>query len=758
MKHKLLVRKTLLVITFLAITTLIFSGIIALALTTPTNNTEQVEKLNINYYQSSNNGYEEVAQTSTLTNAVSLTTENIIVVSVLMGIVGLVGAQVAFVAIKSAKQTKENSKETKNDKSDSDVIVADELESEGFEVEEPIAEVEEEPIAEVEEEPIAEVEEEPIAEVEEEPITEVEEEPIVEVEEEPIVEVEEEPIAEVEEELTTDVIEESLINTEEELIVDSEEENIQILSTVIENDSEIQEENETEEENEESITLMDGDRVVHIKMARSFTAKLIQGDEFLQTSYMQLKNHVMGYKNVKDRMSFPYDSINKGRQQLVKFVIRGKRLCVYCALNADEVPETWHTDTSTSKRYQNVPTFIRVRGSVTFSRAMKMIDLTCEKYNLLFIKDNNIDYRMPYEPNEPLIARNLIKVYADGDTDGAKLVMAKFGDNLIKETESEEVEEILEEKIEENIDLDADGEEKEVITINDGDNVIRIRIVKSFSAKLIQGNELIQEGYNVLKNHILGYTKASSRMSFPYDSVNCGKQQLIKFVIRGKFLFMYCALQPNEVTESWHSEVTKYKRYQTVPVYIKIKGNTTIEVAKRMINQTCKKYGLKFTEAQSVDYKMPYEPNAPLIDRKLIKIYSDTTLDNSMLIKAKYGTSFSVVSATEVGNMMSDNDASEIVKNSVELKENSSENKNCVVKSGKKGIVNIDTLSKTFENGDVIDLQILIDKNILQSNVTYLKILARGSLDKRFTVKANSFSLDAVKMITLLGGKVVTIK
>ena len=38
---------------------------------------------------------------------------------------------------------------------------------------------------------------------------------------------------------------------------------------------------------------------------------------------------------------------------------------------------------------------------------------------------------------------------------------------------------------------------------------------------------------------------------------------------------------------------------------------------------------------------------------------------------------------------------------------------------------------------------------------TYLKVLARGTLDKALTVEADGFSLQAVKMIVLMGGTAI---
>lgn len=76
-----------------------------------------------------------------------------------------------------------------------------------------------------------------------------------------------------------------------------------------------------------------------------------------------------------------------------------------------------------------------------------------------------------------------------------------------------------------------------------------------------------------------------------------------------------------------------------------------------------------------------------------------------------------------------------------------------IAKSGRKAIVNIDTISANFADGDTVDLAALQSKKLVGKKDVAVKILARGSLDKRLTVVADAFSADAVKMIVLMGGE-----
>lgn len=71
---------------------------------------------------------------------------------------------------------------------------------------------------------------------------------------------------------------------------------------------------------------------------------------------------------------------------------------------------------------------------------------------------------------------------------------------------------------------------------------------------------------------------------------------------------------------------------------------------------------------------------------------------------------------------------------------------------GRKAVVNIDTISANFNDGDTVDLDALKEKKLVARKETAVKILARGRLNKQLNVVANDFSADAVKMICLMGG------
>ena len=74
---------------------------------------------------------------------------------------------------------------------------------------------------------------------------------------------------------------------------------------------------------------------------------------------------------------------------------------------------------------------------------------------------------------------------------------------------------------------------------------------------------------------------------------------------------------------------------------------------------------------------------------------------------------------------------------------------------GKQGIINIGDLDKLFEPDSVITLPLLKELGLMPKKVKRIKILADGILTKPLTIKAENYSVQAIKMIELTGGTVI---
>lgn len=70
----------------------------------------------------------------------------------------------------------------------------------------------------------------------------------------------------------------------------------------------------------------------------------------------------------------------------------------------------------------------------------------------------------------------------------------------------------------------------------------------------------------------------------------------------------------------------------------------------------------------------------------------------------------------------------------------------------KYATVNVSTLNR-FENGETINLDVLMAANIIRKPMDGLKVLAGGELTKKLTVEATVFSASAKEKIEAAGGK-----
>jgi len=68
-------------------------------------------------------------------------------------------------------------------------------------------------------------------------------------------------------------------------------------------------------------------------------------------------------------------------------------------------------------------------------------------------------------------------------------------------------------------------------------------------------------------------------------------------------------------------------------------------------------------------------------------------------------------------------------------------------------IVNLKQLN-AFDDGSIVDLQMLLENGIIKKGLDGLKILADGVLERKLTVKAHRFSGAAKEKITAAGGSV----
>ena len=328
---------------------------------------------------------------------------------------------------------------------------------------------------------------------------------------------------------------------------------------------------------------------------------------------------------------------------------------------------------------------------------------------------------------------------------------------------------VSEEDEEETEDEDEASEGDEIdnalVTLVSGTKVF-VQYRRSFRARLIQADGEMKDYYNSLRSELLSYVGVKERVSWNYDSYNVGRRQFAKINANRKSIILYLALAPASVDEKYtFRDVSEKKRYAAVPVRYKITGSRSFKYAVELIAQAAAEFGLDYKRFEE-KLDIPYEERDELIKKRLIKVYAkretgETVTEEELEQYIEEGATVESLSAYTVTDRVSVNEAEILIsdataKQLVALAEEAEEQPRAA--RAKRSYVNLDTVSANFREGEKVDLAALQAKGLVDKKATAYKVLARGSLDKSLTIEANDFSLPAVKMIALTGGRVVKIR
>ena len=336
----------------------------------------------------------------------------------------------------------------------------------------------------------------------------------------------------------------------------------------------------------------------------------------------------------------------------------------------------------------------------------------------------------------------------------------------------------------------ADGTTRVIYTNDDG-WYVNVRYDKSFEAKLIQGDEKLKNYYSELKNELLSYKKVTARKSWQHEAFRRGRTTVAKLVIRGKTLRLYLALEPMLYEESKYlvEDASEHAKFAKTPLLYRIKNDRRCRYAKDLIAAAMASAEALRGDDQNEDYaSVPYESTDDLIAQGLVRIievrrrkdgaggiippvdeeYEEDEEDEEPLapeeeepaepvaLAPRPVTALTVqdvqeehrVSVSAADTLMADEEAEGLVSEAERVSD-----------KRRQTIVNIDTLSEYFSDGERVGIEEMKERiPFFNKKATYVKVLARGVLTKTLEVEADDFSLDAVKMIALLGGKIYRTK
>ena len=256
--------------------------------------------------------------------------------------------------------------------------------------------------------------------------------------------------------------------------------------------------------------------------------------------------------------------------------------------------------------------------------------------------------------------------------------------------------------------------------------------------------DLIKEFYSGLRNELSSYISVNERMMVACDQYKVKKTVIAKITLAGKVMKLYLPLNVNDYEQSkFHqNDVSEKKAYKDLPFMVKVNSKLGLKKAILLIGDVAKKFGLvKASEYTNVDYvsMYPYVQNGEFeksASRK--KVTKEETVEEEILSTSESLVQPQVEEIEDVvtpQNMMSNEKQYSTVPNKY------------VSKRLASAIVNLALLDKYFNEGEVVNLEALKAKGLINRNARFLKVLGTGNLSKNLEVCADHYSKSALSKL-----------
>lgn len=195
------------------------------------------------------------------------------------------------------------------------------------------------------------------------------------------------------------------------LIKDSGNKNIdaeELIEDVIEEEliEELVEEELVEEVLEETETK------VAVRYNYSFKAHLDMAPEESIKRFLQIKQHILSYPDIKISDSWKFQRYRYGARTLAKVTLQGKTLTLYLDLDPKEFENTVYNvvDVSDKKSHVLTPMMFKVRGNRGVKHANELIDLYFSKLGVERNETEELTYTPTNKTREELVEEGLIKI------------------------------------------------------------------------------------------------------------------------------------------------------------------------------------------------------------------------------------------------------------------------------------------------------------------------------------------------------------
>ena len=248
----------------------------------------------------------------------------------------------------------------------------------------------------------------------------------------------------------------------------------------------------------------------------------------------------------------------------------------------------------------------------TQTNIIYVYELKVEDYDKIYANENKIEEKAE-EKTAPVVLEDSVVDVKNEEEEVLPVETA------LQESEQDE-EEVSAKPV---VIYDEQSEVASTIVEGDEKSALEIKLSRSFEANLIQADDEVKEYYSDIKNLLLSYKGVKSRFSWKYDSYSRGRDQLVKLKIRGKTVYMFIALNPEDYDKArFYQTAVTVKKLLDVPMQVKIKSKLGLKKAKELIEDVMKKFEIeKDKDAVTIDYakQYPNRTDKTLIAKGLIK-------------------------------------------------------------------------------------------------------------------------------------------
>lgn len=356
----------------------------------------------------------------------------------------------------------------------------------------------------------------------------------------------------------------------------------------------------------------------YVHYTHGFVSKLAAADDDVKSRYLALMGELMLYKGVCVKSSFRQQRIYKGRKTLGIILFRGKTLCIALALDPKEYADTKYRgiDKSDKKRFEKTPMLYKLTSARRLELAKYLIVQLADKNTVVMDESpRTADIDLSPKTVDELFTAGHIKISVLGEAPDAErvpepeLTVEETLDGPALETEQPTAE--------------RDAEEEELaIDTPEG----RIVLDRSFTARIIQGDDALKARYSELKNYILAYKGVRNRISWRRETFSIGRNTVATFSVRGKTLCLYLAADPAKFENTKYrvenlSDTTSRRK---TPMLFRVKSDRRTAYAKQLIDMVMAERGAARAERRPMDYTTPYKSTDTLVKRGLIRITQST--------------------------------------------------------------------------------------------------------------------------------------